>query len=152
QVVTSPGGQYRFDGLTPGLYEISFSGPGFEAATRTLSLSTDPRTVDVTLTLGGVSTTLQVIGVPGKATSSRMEIPDIDLPVQVSTIPREVLEEQGANDMVAALRNASGVTAQRFYGVYEYYTIRGFFGGNVMLVDGMRIAGNRINTQLNNVE
>lgn len=151
-ITTDSSGAYRFESLIPGSYELSFVGQGFETTNRALSLTTESRTVDVTLSLSGVSTTLQVIDIAGKATSSRMEIPDLDLPVQVSTIPGQLLEQQGDNDLVSALRNASGVTAQRFYGIYEYYTIRGFFGGNVMLVDGMRIAGNRINTQLNNVE
>jgi iron complex outermembrane recepter protein len=151
-ITTDSTGVYRFESLIPGSYELSFVGQGFETTTRELSLTTESRTVDVTLSLSGASTTLQVIDIAGKATSSRMEIPDIDLPVQVSTIPNQLLEQQGDNDLVSALRNASGVTAQRFYGIYEYYTIRGFFGNNVMLVDGMRIAGNRINTQLNNVE
>ena len=54
--------------------------------------------------------------------------------------------------MVDALKNASGVQAFRWYGVYEYYTIRGFNQADVMLVDGMRLEGNRINTQTNNME
>ena len=152
KTTTDSGGRYRFEGLSAGQFELSFAGGGFETAARTLSLTSESRVVDLTLSLSGVSTSLQVVDVAGKATSSRMEIPDLELPAQVSTISNQVLQQQGANDMVTALRNASGVTAQRFYGIYEYYTIRGFFGGNVMLVDGMRIAGNRINTQLNNVE
>ena len=152
KVDTDASGQYRFDNLATGAYELSFTGRGFETTTRTLTLSKESRTADVTLSVSGVSTTLEVVDSAEKATASRMEIPDIEIPAQVSTIPREVLEQQGANDMVTALRNASGITAQRFYGVYEYYTIRGLYGQNVMLVDGMRISGNRINTQLNNVE
>ncbi len=45
-----------------------------------------------------------------------------------------------------------GRLAQRWYGMYEYYTIRGFQIADLQLVDGMRLEGNRINTQLNNVE
>jgi iron complex outermembrane recepter protein len=108
--------------------------------------------VDVTLTVAGISTTLEVTDVAGKATTSRMEIPDADIPVQVSTIPQDILEQQGVNDLVTALRNASGVEAQRFYGLYEYYTVRGFHQSDVLLVDGMRLEGNRANTQLNNVQ
>ena len=81
-----------------------------------------------------------------------MDIPDRELPVQVSSISDEVLREQGTNDLVNALKNASGVSARRFYGIYEYYTVRGFSQSEVQLVDGMKLEGNRINTQLNNVE
>ncbi len=52
------------------------------------------------------------------------------------------MDEQGVNDMVLALRNVSGVQAQRFYGVYEQYTIRGFNAEDVMLVDGMAYRSN----------
>ncbi len=152
KVSTGPAGNYRFDNLNPGGYELSFSGQGFETATRTLLLTNESRTVDVTLSLSGVSTSLQVEEEGGKTTSSRMDIPDIELPVQVGTVPGQVIEQQGDNDLVSALRNVSGVTAQRFYGLYEYYTIRGFYGSSEVLLDGMRFAGNSYNTQVNNVE
>jgi iron complex outermembrane receptor protein len=108
--------------------------------------------LDVVLTVGGLAASVDVIDVAGKATASRLDIPDRELPVPVSSIPQAVLEQQGANDLVTALRNASGVDAHRFYGVYEYYTVRGFHESDVELVDGMRLEGNRINTQINNVE
>jgi len=63
-----------------------------------------------------------------------------------------MIQMQEVNDMVNALRNVSGVSAQRWYGMYEYYKVRGFNIADVILVDGMRLEGNRINTQLNNVE
>ena len=55
------------------------------------------------------------------------------------------------------MRNASGVQAIRWYGVYEQYTIRGFFdadrdGFNAVMIDGMRRNGNRSATQANNVD
>jgi len=152
KATTDDMGRYSFAGLSAGTFELSFARKGFETTTRTLSLTTDSRTVDVVLSLAGVSTSLEVVDVAGKATSSRMEIPETDLPVQVSTISQDVIEQQGANDLVSALQNASGVSAQLFYGAYEYYTIRGFHESDVVLVDGMRLEGNRFNTQLNNVE
>jgi len=147
-------GHYSFDGLRASYYELSFVKAGFDPVTRNLALGPDPGTVDVMLAVGSVLTSVTVTDSGGKATASRLDIPDIDLPVQVSSIPKELLQEQGANDMVTALRNASGVQAQRFYGVYEQYTIRGFNAADVMLVDGMRTEAifNRYNTQLNNVE
>ena len=152
KATTDSAGQYRFERLAAGAFELSFAGQGFATATRTLSMTTESRVVDVTLALSGVETKLQVIDVAGKATSSRMEIPDNELPVQVSAISLQTLQQQGSNDLVTALRNASGVSAQRFYGIYEYYTIRGFNQADVELVDGMRLEGNRFNTQLNSVE
>gem|GEM_PF-606579 len=151
-IATDSAGRYVFDGLAAGYYEMSFFKAGFEPVTRTMTLGPNTGPLDVVLAVGAASTSVTVTDVAGKATASRMEIPNADLPAQVSVIPEEALREQGTNDLVTALRNASGVQAQRFYGVYEYYTVRGFHQGDVLLVDGMRLEGNRFNTQLNNVE
>src|SRR5262249_5054918 len=117
-----------------------------------LSIQRVEETIDVSAALVRIET-----DVAGKSTASRLDIPTRDLPVQVSTIPAQALAEQGVNDMVTALRNASGVSAFRAYGMYEYETVRGFNGGGITsidarLVDGMRLEGNRLNTQLNEVE
>jgi iron complex outermembrane recepter protein len=152
KVSTGPAGDYAFGNLNPGDYELSFSGRGFETASRTLQLENESRIVDVTLSLSGISTSLQVEDEGGKTTASRMDVPDADLPVQIGTVASQVIEQQGDNDLIGALRNVSGVTAQRFYGLYEYYTIRGFYGSSQLLVDGMRLVGNSYNTQVNNVE
>jgi iron complex outermembrane receptor protein len=146
-------GKYNFGMLSVGRYELTFERQGFARNTQTVFLAAgESKTVDGTITVAGVSASVEVIDSAGKATASRMDVPDREIPVQVSTISQETLESQGVNDMVTALRNASGVTAQRWYGIYEYYTIRGFNSSDVQLVDGMRLEGNRFNTQLNNVE
>jgi iron complex outermembrane recepter protein len=150
--VTGAAGDYRFENLSPGDYALSFSGQGFQTANRNLQLTTESRIVDITLSLSGVSTSLDVQDVGGGTTASRMDVPDTALPVQVATVPLQVIEQQGDNDLIGVLRNVSGVTAQRFYGLYEYYTIRGFYGSAVLLIDGMRFAGNSYNTQVNNVQ
>ena len=157
QATTDSSGHYAFSGLNAGRYELTFERKGFATFTQAVQLSgNDLRLVDATLAVAGTSIAVDVSDVAGKATASRMDIPNIDLPVQVSTISQQVLEQQGVNDLVTALRNASGVSAERFYGAYEYYTIRGFMSSDapydLLLVDGMRLEGNRFNTQLNNVE
>ncbi|MEO5924847.1 MAG: TonB-dependent receptor [Bryobacteraceae bacterium] len=148
---TDASGRYRFEGLTGGSYQLVFDHAGYEAQTRSGSLASNLE-ISATLPVAGTVTSIDVTDVAGKATASRLDIPDRDLPVQVSTIPQQLLQQQGVNDMVTALRNASGVQAQRWYGVYEYYTIRGFNSSDVMLVDGMRLEGNRFNTQTNNIQ
>lgn len=145
-------GFYRLDGIASGEWTIRFELAGFEPAVRKLVVTDQPLQLNISLELGAVSASIDVSAIADKATASRMAVPDRELPVQVSAASRETLEAQGVNDMVAALRNVSGATAFRAYGVYEYYTIRGFNSSNVMLVDGMRLEGNRMNTQLNNVE
>ena len=147
-------GGYSFGGLASGFYELSFSKVGYDTVTHNLTLGPDNGPVDVTLAVGAVSTSITVVDAAGKATASRVDVLDRDLPVQVTSIPQQVLQQQGINDMATALRNVSGVQSQVLYGVYEQYTVRGFNARDVVLVDGLRTeaAYNRFNTQTNNVE
>jgi iron complex outermembrane receptor protein len=153
QVSTDGAGKYSFSGLSSTTYKLVFDRGGFEATSRTGTLDGNLE-VSVTLPIAGVITSIDVTDAAGKATASRMDIPDTDLPVQVSSIPHQVMQQQGINDVMTALRNASGVQAQRFYGVYEQYTIRGFNSADVVLIDGLRTDAvlNRFNTQANNIE
>jgi iron complex outermembrane receptor protein len=156
-VMTDSSGNYRFDGLAPGNYELSFVMRGFETAVRNVTLGTESSSVDVVLALGRISTTMTVTAVAGKATATRLPIADDDVPAQVSSVPQELIRQQGLNSIADALRNASGVQAFRWYGVYEQFTIRGFNDpdrddANVLLIDGMRMGGNRYATQTNNIQ
>ena len=119
-------GAYRFEGLAASSYELSFSRLGFETVVRNVTLGADTGPVDVVLAVGRVSTTLTVTALGGRATATRLPVADDDIPAQVSSIPQELLQQQGINSVADALRNASGVQAFRWYGVYEQYTIRGF--------------------------
>jgi iron complex outermembrane recepter protein len=154
---TDESGNYRFTGLAAGSYELSVSLRGFETVTRNVTVGADTSAVDVVLAAGRVNTSVSVTATAGKATATRLPVPDVDVPAQVSTIPQELILQQGLNTVGDALRNASGVQAIRWYGVYEQYTIRGFFdadrdGFNAVMIDGMRRNGNRYATQANNVE
>lgn len=148
---SSSSGRYEFTGLDTGNYNLTFEHPAFSTATRSGQVDANTE-VNATLTVAGETTSIDVVDVAGKATGSRLEIPNSDLPVQISVIPQALLQQQAVNSMVDALKNASGVQAFRWYGIYEYYTIRGFNQADVLLVDGMRLEGNRFNTQTNNIE
>ena len=158
QTATTDGtGQYRFDGLSAGAFQVSVSFRGFQTAVRDVTLGSQNASVDVTLDVGRVSTALTVTAVAGRATASRLAVSNDDLPTQVSSVPQELMRQQSVNSVMDALKNASGVQAFRWYGVYEQYTIRGFNdpdrdGTNAMLVDGLRMGGNRYSSQTNNIE
>ncbi len=154
---TDQAGAYSFTGLAAGSVELTFSMRGFETVVRNVSLGPNTPPVDVVLAVGRVTTAITVAATAGKATATRLPVPDADVPAQVSTIPSELIRQQGVNSIGEALRNASGVQSIRWYGAYEQYTVRGFFdadrdGFNVVLLDGMRRSGNRYATQANNVE
>jgi iron complex outermembrane receptor protein len=149
---TNSEGEFNLEGVAAGKGQLTVERSGFEPFSREVDTAAISGTYEVRLAITRIATSMVVEDVAGKATASRMDVPNRELPVQVSAVSSEVIEEQGANDLVTALRNVSGVSAQRWYGMYEYYTIRGFNISDVVLVDGMRLEGNRINTQLNNVE
>lgn len=149
---TNAAGEYSFSDLKTGTFQLIFSRAGYETATQSGTALGGEVEVNATLPVAGEVTSIDVTDVAGKATASRLDIPDRELPVQISFIPRQILQQQAVNNMVDALKNASGVQAFRWYGVYEYYTIRGFNQADLYMVDGMRLEGNRFNTQLNNVE
>jgi iron complex outermembrane recepter protein len=154
---TDSTGTYRFTGLSAGTFELTFSMRGFETVVRTVTLGADTPAVDVVMSVGRVSTSLTVTASGGRATATRLPVPNDDVPAQVSSIPEELIHQQGINTVGEALKNASGVQAFRWYGVYEQYTIRGFSDPdrdsyNVVLLDGMRMGGNRYSTQTNNIQ
>jgi iron complex outermembrane recepter protein len=155
QITTDSAGQYIFDGLRAGAYEITAIREGFISATRALTLTGESRIVDITLQVSGVATSIEVTGIAGRSTASGMDIPNREVPNYIATVPSRVLQEQGINDLPAALENISGVMTQVQYGVYEWYTIGGITqqsGNDFLYVDGMTLTGNRSATQLNNIE
>ena len=136
---------------------MTFEMRGYEPVVRNVTVGPDMPAVDVLLAVGRVSTTLTVTASAGKATATRLPVSNSEVPAQVSSIPQELLQQQGVNTVAGAVKNASGVQAFRWYGAYEQYTIRGFNdddrdGFNVVLVDGMRMGGNRYSTQTANVQ
>ena len=154
---TNDSGGYQFTGLASGSYEVAVEMRGFEPVVRAVTLGANTPAVDVILSVGRVTSSVTVTAVAGRATASRLPVPNIDLPAQVSTIPEELIEQQGINTLGDALRNVSGVQSMRWYGAYENYTVRGFHepdrdGLNTMLIDGMRFFGNRSATQTNNIQ
>lgn len=144
-------GGYAVDGLAPGRYVVAVAAPGFAAVTREVTTrATGATALDVVLVVDGVredvtvrSATSRVIG--------KSTLPARDQPLTVNTVDAEFLKAYAINDLVEALGNVSNLNAYTQYGVYEYYTIRGF-GESVQLVDGIRNEGNRVRTQLSNVE
>jgi iron complex outermembrane receptor protein len=87
----------------------------------------------------------------GTAPTGKTDLPLRELPLTVNAVPRALIDEQGANDLVTALKNVPNVFPFTTYGVYEYYSIRGFLD-SVQLIDGVRAEGNRTNTQLTAID
>ena len=63
---------------------------------------------------------------PSTASVTRAPVPVQELPVSASVVPRSLLDAQDAFVLGDALKNVSGVNVGTGFGVFDYFTIRGF--------------------------
>src|SRR5690349_191146 len=96
-MTTDQSGHYQFTGLAAGSVELTVAMRGFETVVRNISLGPNTPPVDVELAVGRVTTAVTVEATAGKATATRLPVPDADVPAQVSTIPSELIRQQGVN-------------------------------------------------------
>ena len=73
---TDGAGAYRFEDLPPGGYQLAYTMRGFETVVRNVVVGTNTPSVDVVLSVGRVSTTLTVTAAAGRATASRLPVPE----------------------------------------------------------------------------
>ena len=145
-------GAFSFDAVVAGRYTLTVSAAGFALATQGIDVAGPAEPITVALALDSVREDVSVRAlVVGTAATGKTSVPLRDLPMTVDSVSSALIQEQGANDLVSALKNVPGVNVFTTYGVYEYYAFRGFLD-SVQLVDGVRNEGNRINTQLTNVD
>ena len=149
--VTRNDGTFAFDGLASGEYRLEIAAPGFSLFTQTVALSGDNRTVDATLEVAGIQEDVTVQATATVPTIGRIALPLRDQPLTVSTLTADYLQSRAINDLVTALAHVASVAAYNQYGVYQYFSFRGF-SDSVQMVDGIRNEGNRVSTQLANVE
>ncbi len=149
--LTRGDGTFRFTNLTPGEYRVEIAASGFSVYTQTITLAAGDRTVEAALEIAPILENVTVEGVATVPTIGRVSTPLRDQPFTVNTLTSEYLEANAINDLVTALKSVPNVNAYNQYGVYQYYTFRGF-RSSVQMVDGIRNEGNRVATQLANVE
>ena len=149
--LTRNDGTFRFTGLTPGEYRVEIAATGFSLYAGTITLGAGDGTVEAVLEIAPILEDVMVRGVATVPTIGRVSTPLRDQPLTVNTLTSEYLESNSINDLVTALQNVPNVNAYNQYGVYQYYTFRGF-RSSVQMVDGVRNEGNRVATQLANVE
>ena len=76
---------------------------------------------------------------PKSGTSTtKIPIPVQEIPASVSVVPEELFHLQEANVLNDALRNVSGVNVQTGFGVFDFFTVRGFdsLSSALILTDG----------------
>ena len=115
---TDQSGAYRFTGLSAGSYEVAVSHAGLrDRSSATSRFGPDTPPVDVVLAVGRVSTSVTVTAAAGKATATRLPVPQRRRPGAGELDSAGTDRQQGSNTIGDALRNASGVQAIRWYGV-----------------------------------
>lgn len=150
-------GAFTFTGLAAGNYVVLVRAPGFADKTEQATVGSAVANVNATLEVAGIVADVTVVGaLSGTAATGKTNVPLRDQPLTVQSVPQYVIQEQAANDVATVLQNVPGVYAFTNYGVYEGYTFRGFldlFPSQAnQLIDGVLQQGNRINTQLSNVD
>ncbi len=155
---TDSTGAFKFSPLPSGAYALRAVRAGFEGNNSdTLNLKAG-ETLDTQLTLSPatVYSDVTVLAENDRLVASRTEVPLRQLPVTVQTVSGEVIEQQGVTNLVDALKNVPNTNSFTLYGMYEYFVFRGFGFDNVVgssvLLDGLRLEGNRMNTQLNSIQ
>jgi iron complex outermembrane receptor protein len=148
---TQNDGSFELSGMAPGRYQLEVLAPGFASWTQDVTLDAGPRTIDATLQIATLSEDVTVRANAIVSSIGKTAAPLRDQPITVNRITSDFLQTQGVNDLVVALQSVANVNSWNQYGVYEYYSFRGF-SDSVQLVDGIRNEGNRVRSQLSNVE
>ena len=158
KAVTDASGRYQIEAVPPGEYRLRVTRSGFQAgAAGPFTVSAAQRVEqNVSLKLMDVNESITVVADNDRLVASRTEIPLRELPVTVQTVTADVMAQQGVTDLVRALYNIPNTNSFTLYGMYEYYVFRGFGFDNIVgssvLLDGLRLEGNRMNSQLNSIE
>lgn len=148
---TTGDGTFRVAGVRPGRYLVQIMAPGFGMHTEEVEVGSTDRVIEASLQIAGLTEQVTVVGIATNPSIGRTAVPLRDQPITVNRVTAELIQSQGINDLVTALQFVNNVNAYQQYGVYEHYQFRGF-SDVVQMVDGIRNEGNRVRSQLSNVE
>ncbi|WP_377130581.1 TonB-dependent siderophore receptor [Rufibacter roseus] len=146
--VTAADGSFHLHHVPAGTYTLMALGLGYVTESRTITLSPTNPEVVVQFTLRQNSQALQEVEVLGrKETTYKSEYSFIgtktatlvmDVPQTISTVTKELMEDQQAFTLNDVVKNVAGVNQ---YSSYDDLTVRGFRNGyesGFRLVNGLR--------------
>jgi iron complex outermembrane receptor protein len=152
-------GHYEIDSLAAGAYTVRFSRNSFETQSKGPVAVVDSETtiLDAVLQPAQLIQSVTVTASQDdRQTASKSDIPVTALPVTVQTVPLELMQEQASTSIVPVVNNIPGANAWTQYGSLNYFTFRGFSvdhdPGSAVLLNGLRVEGNRADSQINSVE
>jgi len=157
RIVSDGTGHYELNEVGAGTYTLSVSSAEFETSDLMVTVAGGETTVmDAILRPSEVRQSVTVTAETDRSIATKTEIPASEVPVTVQTVPLEVIQRQDLTSLVGVVNNTPGSYALTQYGVYNYFYFRGFTlakdPGSTVLLNGLRVEGNRINTQINSVE
>jgi outer membrane cobalamin receptor len=131
---TNSQGQFRFEGLLAGTYEIVAAAPGFNALKNDIDLQDDEKhTMDVRLKLSAVQEEIVVSASPGGALTSQTGS-------SLSVVSAEEIDDRGAQAALDVMRGLPGVEINQSGGrgtVTSAFVRGGNSNYNLVLVDGI---------------
>ncbi len=148
QASTDATGRYSISGLKPGTYQFTFQRAGFQPVIRSLTLRDSIETLDLTLAVSAVATTMEVTDTAGSSAlqldstatgGTLLNIPVRELPASISIISQQMMQERGVRSSLEAAEQSVGMIAGTSVGSIPSFTARGFSGNNVTIMrDGIR--------------
>ena len=157
-VLALPQGQsFRADNPAQGITQINVIQLNATSIRVSVAGDQSPPTTNVVLKTGGLAYSLNPEGeepdeeivvtgegqrgyrVPNASTATKTDTPLRDIPQSIQVIPQQVIQDQRANRLVDAIKNAPGVVqggvSPRTFA--DSFLIRGFNAGNNALKDGL---------------
>src|SRR5215470_1029970 len=150
EVTTDTVGRYRIDGLVPGQYQLIVGREGYATASRAVALTQQSRTVDITLQVGAISTSVDVVGaasgvltnslISSTNAGSRLNLTALDTPASVTTLSGTDIRLRGDVSINSSVTRAVGVTSTLSVGGGgNTVAARGFGGSSIaFMYDGVR--------------
>ncbi len=136
-------GEYEFSDIAPGNYTLEITLVGYGQQRKKITIK-ENETIIANIELHTLHTQLQAVEVTGRKANSyksdhsfsatKVEMAIKDVPQSISTITKELMQDQQAFRTGDVVKNVSGVN--QFSG-YDDYTLRGF-RSNTQLLNGLR--------------
>lgn len=153
-------GEFIFDALASGNYQITISAEGFAPFAETVKIP-EAQELDIRLVPRGFDEFVTIVNndetyrASSATTAMRSDVALRDTPQSIQVITQQTIQDQNAITAETAVRNVSGVTVPNTSGGRaEDFTIRGFTSSGNTYRDGIRndFNSNRAHAELSNVE
>jgi TonB-dependent Receptor Plug Domain/Carboxypeptidase regulatory-like domain len=161
KATTNDEGQFRFQGLSQGNYQLNVSAENFNLMAQAVTIGESAREIEIRLIPRGLDAFITVTAgdsayrAETATTALRTDIALRDTPQSIQIVTKQVIEEQAAVTASDVVRNISGVSVPNSSGGRtEDFTVRGFTSSGNTYRDGFRNDwnSNRAYHEFSNVE